>query len=395
MDLKKLNRINLSIAIALFLLIFAAPAARAEASASAVSIGAIDYDALTIQVYKNDNSIVYYSTDKSNWTQVEGEYDSTTKSYEMDISWVSSKNDVTLYYKGDTVKTVKSVTLPAQNTTFSVTFDKSDGSFTFDNADEADSIEWRKSTDYYWHTFDIDEASATYDSFLDLVKKLRTSGASIILRIPQVKGTGANDVGMWPSVERTVSIPVRTSAPTIRVNSSKLTLNTTTAMEYYDSYSDSWIECTDNMSLDEIAPKALYANGAKDVTVLIRKEETDTDSYSKTAHVKIPAQDAAPVIGDSSDAVTYYYMNSKLILQFNKASSSNVYEYTIVKSGSDFDMTTASWRSVKSANIMTLTQIMAPDGCTVYVRKKGTDANTATDTSLVLSSAIRSFKVNY
>lgn len=369
-----------------------ASAVKAE-TALAISFGTINYEELTMKVYNNNNTIVYYSTDNETWTEVEGTYDSTNKYYEMDISWVSSTADITLYFKGDTVKTIKSITLPAQNTSISIDYDKVDGSFTFSDAEEANSFEWRKSTDYNWNSVDVEETSTSYKSFLKTIENFKLAGASIIIRIPQVIGTGIDDVGMRSSKEVTVSIAARAAAPIVKVNSTKLTLNTTTAMEYYDSASDLWIECSAAISLEEVAPKVLYTNGAKAATVLIRKAATTATTYSKTATIIIPGQAAAPSIGDSSADVTYYSMNSKLMLQFNKATATNMYEYAIVKADDDFDVTKASWKTVKASTVLTISSTTAPEGCTVYVRKKGTDATTTVD--LVLSSAINNFIVKY
>ncbi len=364
-------------------------------AASAVSVGMIDYENLEMQIYYNGNSILYYSTDNNTWTEVEGDYNSSTKSCFMDISWISNTNDVTLYLKGDVVKTVKTLIIPSQNSSFSVVYDKSEGTFTFNNAEEATSFEWRKATDYKWYTVNADENSGSYNSFLDKMENYRVKGIKIVMRIPQVMGSGLTNAGMRPSREVPVSVTARANAPTIRVNSSKLTLNTSSTMEYYDTTSGLWIDCTSNMGLEEIAPKVLYENGASSVTLKLRIAATSSSPYSKTASVIIPGQPAAPSIGDSSAEATYYYMNSKLMLQFNKASASNTYEYAIIRSGYDFDAYTANWRTVSSPGLLTIAQSTAPSGSRVYIRKKGKDISSSNNAELVLASAARSFAVNY
>ena len=80
-----------------------------------------------MQIYKNNNATVYYSTDKENWTEVEAPYNSSNGYYTIDISWVSATSDVSLYFKGDIVKTIKTIILPAQNSEFQVTYDKIEG----------------------------------------------------------------------------------------------------------------------------------------------------------------------------------------------------------------------------------------------------------------------------
>lgn len=389
MEMKKLIT-----AIGILLFIGLMPSITASAAtASAVSIGAIDYDNLTLQVFYNNNAIVSYSTDRKNWTELEGMYDSTTSSYTMDISWLSTNSDQTLYLKGDVVTTIRTVTLPAQNTSFKVAFNAVEEEFTFDNAEEADSFQWRKASDYLWKEVSMDESTSSYKAFLSTIEKFRVKGASIVIQLPQVKGTNNTNVGRRPSKAVTINIAARAAAPSIKVNFSKLTLNTTSAMEYYNAASGLWIECDGTMSIDEIAPKVLYANGSNTVTLKIRKAATTSVTYSKTATITIPGQPAPPSLGGNTSDCTYYYLNSKLILQLNKASATNPYQYVIIKSGQTFNEFGASWRTVTSSNLITLSSSTAPSGSTVYIRKMGVDAKDSGD--LVLPSAVSSFVVKY
>ncbi len=365
------------------------------ATASAITFGTIDYENLTLQVYNNNNDTVYYSTDNKNWEELDAAYNGSTTSYSMDISWIPVTSDVTLYFKGDSVKTVKQITLPAQNTDFKAEYDKVQNEFTFSSMDDADYFEWRKAADYYWNKVSFTESSASYQNFMDTIEGFRLAGAKIIIRIPQTIGTGASNVGARPSADNNITIPSQPAAPAVKVNSSKLTLNTSTAMEYYDTQSGLWIECESSMLLSAIAPSVLYENGASAVTLQIRKAATGTAPSSKIQKLKIPAQAAAPTIGDSAADITYYYLNGKLVMQFNHASSTNLYEYAIIKSDYTFAVESASWRTVSTSQLMTLAASTAPDGCTIYVRKKGRDENTNNNLSLILASDVNSFTVKY
>ncbi len=387
---------TLIICIIVTLLLSCLPMGRAYAAeASAISFGTIDYENLTLQIYNNNNGIVYYSTDNSTWSELEGGFDATTKSYMMDISWVSLSTDMTLYFKGDSVKTVKSITLPMQNSSIGVEYDKAEGEFTFSEVEEADYFQWRKITDYNWNTVSFNENSSSYKSFLATMESLRIKGAKILFRTPQVIGTGAGNTGIRPSAEITITIPARGAAPSVKINTSKLTLSTTSSIEYYDAENDLWMECDGVMSIEDIAPKALYENGGKTVTLQLRKAATSSASNSKVQKLVIPGQSAAPTIGGSINDVTYYYINSKLVLQFNKASEKNVFEYTIVKAENDYNSRSVVWKSVNSSKILNISTIAAPDGSTVYVRRKGTDENIAKKLSAVLPSATNSFTVSY
>lgn len=380
-----------AILVLLFLMVVA-PATDAKAgTASAVSLGVINYEDLTLQIFNNNNSIVFYSVDQLNWTEVEGIYDAGA--YLMDISWVSPSGDVTLYFKGDHNSSVAMVTIPMQYNDFKVTFDKVEGEFIFDNTDLSDEFEWRKASDYSWKTVSLDESSPSYKAFLNTVEAFRVKGAKLILRLPQQVGN-ALEPGNRPSREITVTIPARAAAPSVSVNSSRLTLNTTATMEYYDDATRRWMECDKGMTVEEIAPAALHQNGSKDVTLKLRTAATEKAPYSKTTILTIPGQQAAPKIGGNTDDISYYYVNSKLTMVFNLASKTNQYEYVILKPNAEFDFTKAKWITVSQAKPMTLSNSIAPDGSTVYLRKKGTDASSTGNTSLKLSSAIVSFDVN-
>lgn len=373
----------------LILLVFIQmPSGKANAgTAASISFGSIDYDAYTLQVFNNSNSIVYYSTDKSNWYEMEGAYDNSSASYTMDISWITDTKEVTLYFKGNTVTTIKSITLPMKNSSLNVTFDKAEGDFTFDDTEDAKFFEWRKSSDYNWSTVSLDEDTASYQEFLKTINTFRTMGAKIDIRTPQIVGNGSKSVGCRPSREVFVTIPKRANAPTITVNLTKLTLNTTEAMEYYNSSINTWIGCSSSMPLEDIAPAVLYSNGGRKATINIRMAETDTSPYSKTASITIAGQTAPPVIGDDSANVTYYYVNSKLTMQFHSASVNVPYEYAVVNSDDTFDTATAIWRTVTNSNIMTISSSTAPEGSKIYIRKKGVNST--------LPSAAVSFTVKY
>lgn len=393
---KSKSKIEITMVLILLMFFFLIPLVKTlGADASAISFGKIDYANLTMLVYNNQNTIVYYSTDKSSWTEVEGAYSNTTGAYTMDISWVSEKSDVTLYFKGDVVTTVKSVILPMQNTSFSVSYDKAESEFTFEEVEDSETFQWRKASDYNWTTVEFEEASSSYTKFMKQIANFSVKGAKILIRTPQVAGTGAGNVGTRPSKEISISIPARSAAPSVKVNSSKLTTNTTTVMEYYDSNTALWVECTKSMTIEELAPAALFENGGKTQTVKIRKAATSSSPYSKTTTLTIPGQAAAPTLGGNTSDVTYYYMNSKLMLQFNNSSTANCYEYTIIKSSGTYDVAKVSWKTVNNTKLMKLSSVTAPEGCTVYVRKKGTDENTTKNISLVLSSAVSSFTVAY
>ncbi len=370
------------------------PVGRAQAEDTfPVSFGTVNYEELTINIYTGNNPITYYSIDKVNWTEVEGSYDNASKSYLMDISWIKETEDATLYLRGSKNQSIRQITLPAQNSSIKVIYDRANGEVSFDDVGEAVSFEWRKASDYHWKQVNLEESSASYMNFLTELDSLSAMGAKIAIRTPQIIGTGSNDPGMRPSKEVSISITKRPNAPNIRLNSNNMTLNTTDYMEYYDSATASWKDCNKAMTILQIAPQTLYTKGSRTVTLMIRTAQTASTPYSKTAYLTINGQSGAPVFGDNSADVTYYYMNGKLVLQFHKVTDVVKYEYTIVKSGAAYDAAKASWRVVSSNNLMSLTKVTAPEDSRIYVRKKGIDGTNSTPAELASVAAY--FTVHY
>lgn len=365
------------------------------AEAKPVSIGTIDYDTLTMYVYTNNNTVVHYSTDKTTWYEVEGNKTTENDAFLMDISWVNSSDDTTLYFKGENDKTIQSVTLPAKDTSLKVVYDKVDNIFEFENCDAATHFEWKKATDYVWNKVSLDPNSDSYQSFLKTIDGLLVKGAKVSFRIPQIVGTNANNVGARPSKEVNLTLAKRANAPSVKVNANKLMLNTTLSMEYFNEKINAWVECDKSMTLEDIAPTTLYRNGSKPVTLKIRTAATANKTYSKTAYLKINGQAGAPTLGDNSKDVSYYYQNGKLMLQFNNASKTEVYSYAIVKPGSTFNETTTAFTIMNTTKAKAISSTTAPEGSTIYIRKQGVNENSTKGIELKLASEVNSFKVSY
>lgn len=372
----------------------------AEAAESAVTIGDIDYDELTMKVYKNDNTIVYFSNDgRKTWNEVEGESSSDENgSYIiMDISWVSPGSDVKVYFKGNKVATAIEVVFPKVNSGFKVTFDKVNIDFTFEGYDGRTSFMWRKESDYNWMTVPFDKETQAYKDFLKTIENLRYKGCKIVFVCDQVIGTGIDQMGQRPTKEIKVAIPKIANAPSLKVNVKNLTINTKTTMEYYDESSKKWVACTKNMSVATLAPAAMYSSSKEGETVKLkfRVAATEKKSYSKTAVVTIPGQGKAPDFG-SAGHVKVDFSDGKLVLTFLKASSTSQMEYCVVKSGETFDPQKVKWNRVKKANKQVkLTSKKAPEGSTVYIRFAGVTENTAKSIALKLPSYYSQYVINW
>lgn len=395
MNTKKKLRIFIPVLLVLGLLILIPISKISAAEAKPVSIGKIDYDTLTMHVYTNNNTVVHYSTDKTTWYEVEGNKTTENDAFLMDISWVNSSQDTTLYFKGENDKTIQSITLPAKDTPLKVVYDKVDSIFDFENCDAATHFEWKKATDYVWNKVSLDTNTDSYQSFLKTIDGLLVKGAKISFRIPQTVGTNANNVGARPSKEVNITLAKRANAPSVKVNANKLMLNTTLSMEYFSEKINAWVECDKSMTIEDIAPSTLFRNGSKSVTLQIRTAATANKTYSKTTYIKINGQAGAPTVGDNSKDVSYYYQNGKLMLQFNNASKTDVYSYAIVKPGSTFNETTTAFTIMNTTKAKAISSTTAPEGSTIYIRKQGINENTTKGIELVLASEVNSFKVSY
>lgn len=349
--------------------------------AGEVAIVGIDYEDLTMKIDPNGNSIVYYSKDKSNWFELE--YYTDGSCYVMDISWANATADVKLYFKGDKNSKVVNVVLPKKNSAFKATFDKVEGTVELDEFDDATVFQWRKTTDYNWKTVSVNQSDISYKLFMDELENLRFKGGKIIVRTPAVAGKSAIDTGARPSKEITLSIPKRNNAPSVSVNIKKLTINTTDKMEYKLSNNALWLECDKNMELSELIN--LSVGG----TIQIRTAATETNTYSKTLSLIIPAQRPAPALP------LYYYENKKFVMQFSDAGKSNPYEYTIVKAGDSYDPVTAVWKSVTSSNVIKLSESTVPSGSMIFIRSKGVAANATKGTPVELPSDTASIAIRF
>ena len=365
-----------------------------------VKIGKIDYDDLTLQVYKKDNAIVYFSTNgRKNWLEADGEIktDKDGEYIEMDISWVDPKSDVKLYFKGNKDETATDVTIPKMINDFKVKFDKVAIDFEFDGYGSCEKFMWRKFSDYNWTEVPFDKSSAGYKAFLKSIDNLRFKGCKLIFCCIQKTGTDEKNPGERLSNEVKVTIPKQAEAPLIQFDLKKRAINTKDSWEYYDSKQKKWISCSKNMDLDTLTPEVFSTGGKKgeDVKIKFRFYATDKKAASKSTVLFVPGQNTAPVIGESGD-VTFVTDKKKLKITFPGASSALPIEYCIIKKGYAFDEKKAVWKTVKSPNkALSFSASGAPAGSKIYVRFAGENMSKVKGTDIRLASACTYYEVNW
>lgn len=351
----------------------------------------VDFEELWLEVDAGDNTAVYYSDRaKKVWSEALPGADGN---YLIDISWIKGTSAAEITLKGDKNEEVVSVQLPARESKYKIKFDKVKGVLTFTYLpDSVTEIQWRKATSYDWQTVSVEDAVDPDSEFAEELDKLRVAGASIYVRTAgsecELEADGTLDAGIRPGKEIKLSITKRGSAPKVKIDGSRLTLNTTNSMEYSTDGGRTWEPAEKKLALSKVAPGALGAS-AQDVVVWIRKKATSRSPYSKLFVLEVPAQRSAPAGAE----VTYESRDGKFWLTFTQASKTSPYEYTVVKAGNTLDISKASWKSVVAAKTISVSEKTAPAGSKIYVRKKTVKQTTTTE--FELASATMEISVSY
>jgi hypothetical protein len=376
------NILIISLLLILTVLVLTLRPVKAEAAAS-ISISEINYFNSTITLKVNDSdSVVYFSdSKKTSWETVPGEINSSNM-ITMDISWVTSSKSYVMTFKADKSTSVISVTLPKLITNFKATYNKVKSTVSFNNAGSR-TIEWRKKDSAVWSTVDTNTISTE-------LSYLNTNGATVYFRLAPVNGTGIGNVGYRSSSEVSIVIPKKSSAPSITINGSALSIAVKKGMAYRTVYSDTsssdWttISSTSNLLLKNIAAKAMYTNESTtqaEVTLQFRTNATNTTQVSGITTVTVPMQEGPPD-EDTYGITLSYTSSSTLSLQVKAASSTVPFEYTVVEADDELNYQTASWVTISSSTAISLNDDTAEEGYHIYLRKKSVNVTGDDDYAL-------------
>lgn len=386
----------------------------------ALSIKAIDYDNMELTINLNNNSIVYYSTNKKKWNEADGlianETD-TSSTMTYDISWISATGDTTLYFRGNNNKTTLPVTIPGYNKSFKVKFDKASGEFDFQNTEGAEIIRWRKTTDYTWHYVSLqqgngngssktsgDSSSETngdktngdgssetnaqsLENFQKEISAMRVKGVKLVFQIAPKAWENKDNVGMRPSKDVKVTVSAKRSAPNVKVNIKKLTVNTKTTMEWTNVNpvtvaAVNWVKCTKaNMTLSELG-----VDGSEETVLYFHTEANSSNCESKDAALVIPARATTPAaVAILNQIPGTAAGKSKATLAFSNVPEKGC-EYFVSKNGSAIDETKVSWKKITRAKTVNFTEKALPAGAKIYVRDAGVALNVNKKIDLKLPS---------
>lgn len=404
----------------------------ADTISAAVSVESINYDTSTIVINPDNNKKVLISDGKQKtWETLDVKNNGKV---ELDISWISAAKEYTLSMKGDTDKKIETVVIPAYNKSIKVKYNKNTGLVEFNNVgssyDSSTSFRWRKGVAYAWNenTIDIEDfkqpsASAVTEpnaaEFLTVLENCRLKGTSIYVQTVPVNynsnsnlAESTNDIKktLRPSKEIKVSIAKKPAPPNVSINGSKLTLGTTTKMEYWDDSNNKWESTEKGMPISEIASKVIAGtSNGEDEVVKIRTAKTDKKEASSISLISIPGQRPAPNNSVVSMSAITTDKKGKKSFKFNIPDAStnvnNIYEYTIVKENKINDVTDNSgnlivskvkWTTVnKNTKFVTLKETSIPAGSKLYVRKKLIKANKNKNIEFELASDYVEINITY
>ena len=368
--------------ISLFIMI-STIAPKTATAASSISITDINYFNSTITLKLNDaDKQVYFSdSKKTTWEEVPGKITSDNH-ITMDISWISPSKNYILTFKGDASKDVVSVTIPKQVTKFKATYSKTKGTVAFTNAGSR-TIQWRKKSSTIWNTVVMSELTTE-------LGYLCNNGAAICFRLSPINGTSADNAGLRPSKEVTVTIPKKASAPTIVINGSTFSIAVKKGMGYRTLYADgstsewSKVSTATDLLLKNVAPSSLYTDASttqSEVTLQFRTNSSSAAQVSKITTITVPKQEGTPNV-DTYGISLNYTSSSTLSLQVKAASSTVPFEYTVIKEDNELDYLTAKWTKIASSTAISLNNVSAPKGSRIFLRKASVDETTTVDFSL-------------
>lgn len=233
-----------------------------------------------------------------------------------------------------------------------------------------------------------------------IIENTKATGAVMYVRIKATETTPKSN-----EVKITLSKYAIGTAAT--VNTSKLTAVVKKGQQYRVNYtgkseSEEWIDVAANTTLD-LTTLGTNTGGSIDTayTLETRTAATAKRAASKANSITIQAQPAAPTIGNDSESnIIFYSASVKGVIKYylktgtvskNMYDVNNTYEFTVVTSGTELDLTTAKWTSIKSTG--TLISNFNTDA-TVFVRSKAVKANTKAATGVIYAGKTSYYKTS-
>ncbi|CRZ35188.1 hypothetical protein DFR55_10456 [Herbinix hemicellulosilytica] len=402
--------------------------------ASSITINTVDYEEENIILNNNGNQKIYFATEndaaRNVWDviPVDNEYTTT-----IDFSWTSQTTEQVIVIKGET-GTPKRVTLRprAKKLAVSISYDKMDSlskgesiasllniqssEGTAANPITYLDLEWKKGVNGSWKELK--------DLTVEQLEKLQIKGADLYFRISAVNdvSTGSREadgtMGRRVSSEVRLKIAKQTTPASVTVDGEKFIAQIKYGKEYRVNYTGqtttpTWVKVTDK-SVKGLALKDIIKNGSNGITpdkkfpamiIEVRDYATTTKAASKITEIKINEQrvmDGIIVEGNppanttESDPNVYisYSGSAAITITIPSASSSNPYQYCIVKPGEELDPSKVTWYSITKGIEYKVLSSKATEGSNIYIRKREIKPS-AKSTEVNLASTCLVYNVKY
>lgn len=303
----------------------------------------------------------YVSTDQKNWEAIDS-------SNAFDISGYLAAKDVVLYFKGNKDATPISYTLTGEVSDINVTYEIVEGVGRVTFTSTGGVVEYKRGENGTWRTATSPMPTSIYE----------VKGTTLYFRTTAGVSKRSGKVV-------TVKIPKRPTAPSVKLDGSKLCITGLKSGETQYRVGDNaaWTTFTTPLSSIKYINLSALLNTAANVpntvnTVEFRTIGSNKKVYSNTKVIDIPAQPICP------EVITL----TGTTLKASDIDLKKQYEYTIVSQGYTLDLGTARWTSFTSKNAVVLTKAKINDK--IYVRAKSyTDSNK----NLVLASTYKELPV--
>lgn len=266
----------------------------------------------------------YFSKDKKSWELIE-------PVNTIDISTFLATKAVNLYFKGNKDTEPLLVPLPAPDTTLTTAYGVVGGEGRITFTGTALPVEYRKGTYGQWRIVPGPLVTTQYEM----------TGTTLYFRITATATTRSGKI-------ISVKVPKKPSAPSVKVDGSKLYISGLKVgeTEYRIGDSLAWIPFSNaDTRIKYIDLKYLFGNTLPSNTqipagtVEFRTAPSDSKVASVVKVIEVPLQPAAPAtVTINGTTLTVQDSNLK-----------RYYEYTVVTGVSAFNVKTAGWTSFTSA----------------------------------------------